>query len=70
VASLIRPDLITWRECFVAVETRGEWTRGTTVVDLHGRYRKAANARVAMELDVEGYWELVLSAIDALGTDR
>jgi purine nucleosidase/pyrimidine-specific ribonucleoside hydrolase len=69
VASLIRPDLITWRECFVAVETRGEWTRGTTVVDLHGRYRKAANARVAMELDVEGYWELVLSAIDALGTD-
>jgi purine nucleosidase/pyrimidine-specific ribonucleoside hydrolase len=70
VASLIRPALITWRECFVAVETGGEWTRGTTVVDLHGRYKKPANARVAMELDVEGYWELVLSAIDAFGTDK
>ena len=33
VAALIRPELIGWRRCFVAVETAGEWTRGTTVVD-------------------------------------
>lgn len=70
MAALIRPDLITWRECFVAVETTGEWTRGTTVVDLYGRYGKPANVRVAMELDVDGYWELILSAIDALGSKR
>ena len=67
IAALIRPDLVHWRECFVAVETRGEWTRGATVVDLYNRYGRPANARVAMELDTEGYWELVLGAIDALG---
>ena len=67
IAALIRPDLVHWRECFVAVETRGEWTRGATVVDLFNRYGRPANARVAIELDAEGYWDLVLEAIDALG---
>lgn len=67
IAALIDPTLIQWEECFVAVETRGEWTRGTTVVDLHNRYGKKPNARVAINLDVENYWELVLGAIDNLG---
>jgi pyrimidine-specific ribonucleoside hydrolase len=67
VAALIRPDLVGWRRAFVAVELRGEWTRGTTVVDLHDRYRRSANADVAMTLDAPGYWDLVLGAIDALG---
>jgi purine nucleosidase/pyrimidine-specific ribonucleoside hydrolase len=67
LAALIDPNLIQWRDCFVAVETTGEWTRGTTVVDLHGRYRRPANVRVAMTLDTDRYWELVLKAIDELG---
>ena len=67
VAALIRPALIGWRRAFVAVELRGEWTRGTTVVDLHDRYRRPANVAVAMTLDAPGYWDLVLGAIDALG---
>ena len=67
VAALIQSDLITWRDCFVAVETTGEWTRGTTVVDLHGRYRRPANVQVAMTLDADRYWELVLTSIDTLG---
>lgn len=67
VAALIRPDIIRWRECFVAVETTGRWTRGTTVVDLYDRYHKAANAQVAISLDISAYWDLVLNAIDKLG---
>ena len=67
VAALIRPELVTWRRCFVAVETGGEWTRGTTVVDLHERYRLPANADVAITLDAPAYWDLVLDEIDALG---
>ncbi|MEJ7697874.1 MAG: nucleoside hydrolase [Candidatus Limnocylindrales bacterium] len=70
VATLIQPDLITWRDCFVAVETTGEWTRGTTVVDLHGRYQQPANVQVAMTLDADRYWELVLASIDRLGRSR
>ncbi|MGK2850137.1 MAG: nucleoside hydrolase [Candidatus Limnocylindrales bacterium] len=67
VAALIQPGLVGWRGAFVAVELRGEWTRGTTVVDLHDRYRRSTNAEVAMTLDAPGYWDLVLGAIDALG---
>lgn len=67
IAALIRPDVIRWQRCFVAVETAGEWTRGTTVVDLHDRYHRAANVEVAMTLDVDAYWDLALDAIDLLG---
>jgi len=67
IAALIDPELITWQDCFVAVETKGEWTRGTTVVDLHDRYQRAANVQVAMTLDDTRYWDLVLAAIDSLG---
>lgn len=69
IAALIEPTLITWQETFVAVETRGEWTRGTTIVDLHDRYVKPPNARVAISLDAARYWELILNAIDELGRD-
>ncbi|MBK6301270.1 MAG: nucleoside hydrolase [Actinomycetales bacterium] len=68
VAALIDPDLIQWRECFVAVELAGTWTRGTTVVDLHHRYPdEKPNAHVAMTLDAERYWDLVLDAVDRIG---
>ncbi len=68
VAALIDPRLITWQDSFVAVETSGEWTRGTTVVDLHGRYQRPPNVSVAIGLDVEAYWDLVLASIDDLGS--
>jgi len=67
VATVIRPEIVTLREVFVAVETRGEWTTGETVVDLHGRYRRPANAKVAVDLDVDGFWDLVLDALRRVG---
>ena len=68
VAALIDPDLIEWREVFLAVELDGTWTRGTTVADLFRRYPdRAPNAQVAVRLDAERYWELVLGALDTLG---
>lgn len=68
VAALIDPEVIHWTDSFVAVELSGRWTRGTTVVDLHHRYpNERANAKVAMRLNAERYWDLVLDSIDALG---
>ncbi|MBA3530038.1 MAG: nucleoside hydrolase [Propionibacteriaceae bacterium] len=68
VAALIEPDIIQWREAFVAVELEGRWTRGTTVVDLYRRYPdQPINAQVAMTLAVERYWALVLEQVDLLG---
>jgi purine nucleosidase/pyrimidine-specific ribonucleoside hydrolase len=68
IAALIDPNLIEWRDAVVAVELDGRWTRGTTVVDLHDRYpEQSANVSVAMRLDSEGYWDLVLASLDRLG---
>jgi inosine/uridine nucleosidase len=67
VALAIDPALVRCVETFVAIETEGRWTRGETVVDLHDRLGRPANARVAIELDVERFWDLVIGAVDALG---
>jgi inosine-uridine nucleoside N-ribohydrolase len=66
LALVIDPPLVRTVEAFVGIETEGRWTRGATVVDLTGRLGRPANARVAMELDAPGFWELVLGAIAAL----
>ncbi|MDP3894781.1 nucleoside hydrolase [Nocardioides sp.] len=68
IAAIIDPSVIEWREAFVVTELDGTWTRGTTVVDLFRRYPdQAANVSVAMTLDVERYWDLVLNSLDRLG---
>ena len=67
IALLIDPDVMRCADSFVAVETEGRWTRGATVVDLHGRLGRPPNARVALELDAPRFWELVIGALARLG---
>jgi inosine-uridine nucleoside N-ribohydrolase len=66
LALVIDPTLVRCVDTFVAIETEGRWTRGATVVDLHGRLGREPNARVAMELDVPRFWDLVIDAVAAL----
>jgi purine nucleosidase len=70
VAMTIDPTLIRAVETFVAIETEGRWTRGATVVDLHGRLGRAANARVALDLDAPRFWDLAIAALRRLGAAR
>lgn len=65
VARVARPELVTVREAFVAVETRGQWTAGMTVTDFSGQLG-AMNAEVATRLDVDAFWSLMLDALRAL----
>ena len=51
----------------VSVELVGELTRGATVVDLHGTTGQTANAHVAMELDFDKFWNMLIEAIETLG---
>jgi inosine-uridine nucleoside N-ribohydrolase len=66
LALVMDPSLVRLVDAFVAIETGGRWTRGATVVDLHGKLAQPPNARVAMELDAPRFWDLVLDAIAAL----
>ena len=67
VALVAEPDTVRCADAFVAVETEGTWTRGATVVDLDRTLGQAPNARVALELQVERFWDLVIDAVAQLG---
>jgi purine nucleosidase len=61
VAAVAAPGLFTWVPARVEVETAGRWTAGMTVTDFTARTGDR-NARVAMAIDAEGFWDLVLDA--------
>lgn len=70
VFRLIEPEAVRCVEAFVAVETKGQWTRGATAVDLFSRWEEDANATVAVDLDAGAYWSAVLNALDVVGRAR
>ena len=67
VALVAEPAVVRCVPAFLAIETAGRWTRGATVVDLDGRLGRAPNAQVAVTLDAERFWTLVVDAVARLG---
>jgi inosine-uridine nucleoside N-ribohydrolase len=67
VAYLIQPELLEMRHRNVEVELESELTRGRTVVDLWRRTERPPNAHVGVDLDAEGFFELLVERIAALG---
>jgi len=61
VAFLAQPSLFGLVPARVQVETTGQLTSGMTVTDFEAADGDG-NARVAMEIDVAGFWELTLGA--------
>jgi purine nucleosidase len=56
VAVVTRPDLVTWREAHVAVETDGRFTRGVAVADLlMWENPPTPNCRIATEVDAVAF---------------
>lgn len=68
VARVIDPDVVQAEEAFVAVETEGKWTSGMTVTDFRGRMGLEPNTKVATTLDFDGFWALMVDAIERIGT--
>ncbi|KAF5073965.1 nucleoside hydrolase [Oscillibacter valericigenes] len=65
VAALLRPELFTIQELYVQIETAGEYCRGATVGDLHGKLGRAPNARCVLGLDRTGFVDLMAEAVKA-----
>ncbi|MEN6338556.1 MAG: nucleoside hydrolase [Clostridiaceae bacterium] len=63
VAALVRPELMTTREMYVAVETTGDYCRGATIGDERGFYGKPANANVILDIDRMGFVDLLVDAV-------
>ncbi len=63
-AAIIDPSLVrSSRACFVDVETRGELTRGYSVVDRLGTLGREPNAEVVEDYDTEGFFDLIVSVL-------
>lgn len=69
VAYLIDPDIVKTRRCPVDIELRGDLTQGMTVADLRGPEPSAeeCHTQVAVKLDFEGFWNLIIDAIKRIG---
>jgi purine nucleosidase/pyrimidine-specific ribonucleoside hydrolase len=67
VARVIDPTVVPVVRANVAIELAGTHTRGATVIDLHGVTGRQPNTRVAISLDADRFWELIVTAIAALG---
>ena len=67
VASVIRPELVETRHRNVEVELESELCRGRTVVDLWRRTDRSPNAHVGVDLDADGFFELLVERIGSFG---
>lgn len=70
VLAVTNPELFEGTDLFVAVETRGQHTRGMTAIDRRRLVeRPAPNCRVLERVDHEAAWQIVLESITA-ASDR
>ncbi|WP_353718615.1 nucleoside hydrolase [Dyadobacter sp. 676] len=66
IAWLMNPGIFTTKSCYVDVETKGELTRGATVVDFYNTLRMEPNATVAYDIDRDAFIDMLFNAIKAL----
>ena len=67
VAAVLDPSIVRTVAAPVAVELAGAFTRGATVVDLHRRTGHTPNVDVAVGLDVDAFWRLLMAAVRNVG---
>jgi purine nucleosidase/pyrimidine-specific ribonucleoside hydrolase len=67
VALLIDRSVVKTRRSNVEIELNGKFTRGATVVDIYNRSGSAANVDVALELDFDKFWSMMLDAVEKAG---
>ncbi|MFZ3495926.1 nucleoside hydrolase [Streptomyces sp. 5.8] len=67
VARVIDPGLVHCVDANVVVDLHGRYTRGATVVDLERYVDRPVNARVAVGLETDRFWDRMIGAVAVLG---
>lgn len=67
VASLICPELLTTREVFAQIDIRSEQSYGRTNCDYFNYLKKEPNCRLAVDIDVEKFWDIIEEGIRLYG---
>ncbi|WP_239616486.1 nucleoside hydrolase [Cohnella mopanensis] len=63
VVYCIDPSIFTYRDLRVDIETKGEFSYGMTVVDMLGVTGKEPNVKVALDLDQDKFWQLMVDTL-------
>ena len=63
VARVLRPELVETKYRNVEIECKSELCRGRTVVDVWRRTDREPNAHVAVDIDADGFLELLLERL-------
>jgi inosine-uridine nucleoside N-ribohydrolase len=66
VAAVLQPGLLKTRAMRVDVECESDLTRGETVCDYYGVTGRSPNAEVGVELDREGFFDLLYRSLARL----
>jgi inosine-uridine nucleoside N-ribohydrolase len=67
VAQVVRPELLTTLDRNVEIDCDSELCRGRTVVDLWRRTGREPNAHVCVDVDADGFVDLLVERITSLG---
>ncbi len=68
IAYLLRPDLFVAESAQVDIETQSARTMGMTVIDTRLSNGRAANCRVLIRADADGFFDLLIERLAALST--
>lgn len=63
IAWLVKPELFTSLDCWVGIETQGEFTQGMTVVDRYHLSGKPKNAKVLLDIDRQGFVNWLINSL-------
>ena len=65
IAWLLKPELFRTLDCWVGIETKGEFTQGMTVVDRYHLSGRQANAKVLFDVDRQGFVDLLIECLES-----
>ena len=63
LVALINPQILTFNDLYVQVETCGEYCRGATIGDFFNKSGQPPNARVIMNINREAYVDMIADAV-------
>jgi inosine-uridine nucleoside N-ribohydrolase len=67
VAAVARADLVATKWLNVEIDAESALCRGRTVVDVWGRSGREPNAHVAVDIDADGFLDLLVNRLNSLG---
>lgn len=67
IVYLIKPSLFKTKPMYVEIELKSELSYGRTHCDYYGVNNRPANADVVIDLDSEGFWEVIYETLKRYG---